>query len=90
MFMAKENPNQLPQLHEIIVEIVKCNPGLFTRSELAKFLVGSESTRVMEYHHLPGFAILKDSQRKALTFEIDILLQQKFLALDSHSRIVLG
>ena len=88
--MPTEDHNQLPYIHEIIVGTVQNNPGMFTRSELAKFLVGSGSTRVRDFRHLPGFAALKDARRKGLTFEIDILLQQKFLALDSRKRIIMG
>lgn len=88
--MAIRQPDQLPPLHQLILETVEANPGKLTRSELAKLLVGSRSTRVAEFDNHPAFGRLAGHGRKAVTLEIDILLQQKYLELDSASRLVIG
>lgn len=65
-------------------------PGVYTRSALAKMLVGSESSRVAEYTNQPFFGRLSDHGRKEITFEIDILLQQGYLEINSGKKIVLA
>ncbi len=85
--MAHQQPAQLPPLHQLILETVAAYPGQFSRSELAKLLVGSGSARVTEFDEHPAFGRLGGHGRKAVTLEIDILLQQKFLDLDSGNRL---
>lgn len=85
--MANPHPDRLPPLHQLILETVAANSGELTRSELAKLLVGSRSTRVAEFEDHPAFGRLTGYGRKAVTLEIDILLQQKFLRLDSANRL---
>ena len=83
-------PDHLPQIHQLILASVHNHPGRFTRSELAKLLVGSKSTRVSDYSGLSEFGRLAGYNRKAITFEIDILLQQKYLVLDIGNKVILG
>ena len=88
--MAYIPPDNLPLMHQVILVSANDHPGLFTRSELAKLLVGSKSARIDDYSHLPEFGRLADYSRKTITFEIDILLQQKYLALDAYEKVVPG
>ena len=88
--MVYKPPDNLPLMHQVILVGAHDHPGLFTRSELAKVLVGSKSARVDDYTHLPEFGRLADHSRKAITLEIDILLQQKHLALDASQKVIPG
>lgn len=65
-------------------------PGVYTRSALAKMLVGSESSRVADFTDQPFFGRLSDYGRKEITFEIDILLQQGYLEINSEGKIKLA
>jgi hypothetical protein len=51
-------------------------------------LAGSRSTRAGVLADNPYYGRLSDHGRKAITFEIDILLQQGFLELDLEDRLV--
>jgi hypothetical protein len=77
-------------MHQVILAGAHHHPGLFTRSELAKLLVGSKSARISDYTNLPEFGRLAGYSRKTITFEIDILLQQKYLALDAYEKVIPG
>ena len=77
-------------MHQVILAGAHHHPGRFTRSELAKLLVGSKSARISDYTNLPEFGRLAEYSRKAITFEIDIMLQQKYLATDVHNKVILG
>jgi hypothetical protein len=77
-------------MHQVIVACANQYPGLFTRSELAKLLVGSKSARISDYSNLPEFGRLAGYSRKATIFEIDILLQQKYLAFNGRKKVIPG
>ena len=83
-------PDHLPSIHQVILAGAKQYPGHFTRSELAKLLAGSASPRFSDYNSLPEFGRLAEYSRKNITFEIDILLQQKYLALDERQKVIPG
>lgn len=80
--------NQLSPNQQIILACVETAPGEFNRSALAKILVGSQSSRVLGYADQPCFGALADYGRKAVTFEIDILIQQGLLNLDPFGRLI--
>lgn len=88
--MSNKQPSVRPltPLQQTILELVREEPGRFSRSELAKLLVGSKSTRSTSLSGHPNFGCLEDHGRKALTFEIDILVQQNYLALDGGQKII--
>lgn len=86
--MLNPAADQLPLTHQVILACVQDHKGLFTRSELAKILVGSDSTRISDWSGLAEFGRLADKSRKTVTFEIDILLQQKYLALDRYNNVI--
>lgn len=79
---------QLSAIQQAILACAGDYPAQFTRSALAKLLAGSRSRRVGDLADNPYYGRLSDYSRKAITFEIDILLQQGFLALDLNERLV--
>ena len=81
---------ELSFAQQTILTCIQARPGVYTRSALAKMLVGSESARVSEFTGQPCFGRLSDHGRKEITFEIDILLQQGYLELDNGGKIVLA
>lgn len=85
--MKRASANQLTPVQQAIIASVQARPGQFTRSELAKLLVGSHSSRTAALQSLPDYGRLSGHGRKAITFEIDILIQQGFLVLDSHGKL---
>lgn len=58
------------------------------RSTLAKLLAGSQSARTAALHDHPFYGRLAEQSRKAILYDVDILLQQRFLALDGFDRVV--
>jgi len=88
--MVYKPPDQLPTLHQTILASAHNYQGRFTRSELAKVLSGSKSARISDLTNLPEYGRLAEHSRKTITFEIDILLQQNYLALNEHNKVTLG
>jgi len=80
----------LTPVQETILLAAGRNPGRYTRSGLAKLLAGSTSSRAASLSADPGYGSLADHGRKAITFEIDILIQQGFLTLDLHQNVIPG
>lgn len=80
----------LTPLQEAILSCAGRNPGQFTRSGLAKLLVGSGSSRVTGLTDDPDYGRLAEHGRKAVTFEIDILIQQGYLDLDQRQHVTMG
>ncbi|MEW5987004.1 MAG: hypothetical protein AB1791_10260 [Chloroflexota bacterium] len=81
--------SELTSVQQAIVALVTAEPGRFNRSSLAKFLVGSRSARLSaELVEHPQYGCLKGYGRKAVTFHIDVLLQQGYLGLDAGGRVV--
>ena len=81
---------QLSSEQQIILKCVGDLPGTFSRSEVAKLLAGSGSARIAEFADNPFFGRLIDHGRKVITFEVDILLQQGYLAMDTGNKLILG
>jgi hypothetical protein len=50
-------------------------------------LVGAKSWQGREY---PEYGRFANRRRKDLTYQIDILVQQSYLRLDGHNRLVLA
>jgi hypothetical protein len=70
---------------QAILDAVRKYPGRFTRSGLAKMLVGAKSWTGREY---PEYGRFAGYGRKAITFDIDALVQQGVLALNAHQYLV--
>ena len=81
---------RLTPVQETILASAGRNPGRYTRSSLAKLLVGSGSSRAAGLVNDPDYGRLSGHGRKAITFEIDILIQQSYLKLDQHQHVVPG
>ena len=81
---------RLTPVQETILLVAGRNPGRYSRSGLAKLLVGSGSSRVAGLTDDPDYGRLADHGRKAITFEIDILIQQGHLDLDPHQHVIPG
>ncbi len=76
---------ELSPVQKAVLAAVQRYPGQFSRSGLAKMLVGARSWQDIEYL---GYGSLANHSRKDVTYQIDILLQQGFLELDSHANLV--
>ncbi|HIP71510.1 MAG TPA: hypothetical protein EYH05_08960, partial [Anaerolineae bacterium] len=76
--MTQSSRNHLTTLQQALLDIVHKYPSRFSRSGLAKMLVGVKSWQGREY---PEYGRFSTHGRKNLTYQIDILLQQGFLAL---------
>lgn len=93
-----KSSSDLAYIQRIIVACVRDNPGRLNRSELAKLLVGSrastmekwEGNRWNGYFGKAQYGRLHGMTRKSVTEDVDILIQQGYLALDSHELVVLG
>ena len=81
---------RLTPVQETILSAAGRCPGCYSRSALAKLLVGSGSSRVAGQADDPDFGRLSGHGRKAITFEIDTLLQQSYLALDHNQNVMPG
>ena len=77
--------DQLSQLQLDILDVVRRHPGRFSRSGLAKMLVGSKSWQDANF---PDYGRFSSHHRKDITYQIDILLQQGFLVLDSREYLM--
>lgn len=66
-------------IQTIILTCVQKYPGRFQRSELAKLLVGSLSSRLIDPAGHPFYGRLANYGRKQITAEIDSLCQQGYL-----------
>jgi len=86
--MSRPPIGQLTPVQQAILACTRDNPGRFSRSELAKLLVGSRSSRAGALADHPDFGRLAGYGRKAVTVDIDILLQQGYLVLDHGGRMV--
>lgn len=79
---------QFNSSQQTILDCVRQWPSQFGRSSLAKLLAGSHSSRAADLADHPAYGRLADRGRKAITFEIDILLQQGYLAQDRNGYLV--
>lgn len=83
--MAQVPPAQLTPLQQTILSAVRYYPGRFTRSGLAKMLVGTKSSPDAD---LPEFGSFATRSRKSVTYDIDVLLQQGYLEMDGYQRLI--
>jgi len=85
----QNRPDQLTPVQQVILDNVRGEPGRFTRSSLAKLLVGSKSSRLGELVEHPDFGRLGQYGRKEISNQIEILTQQGFLEQDKQSHLIL-
>ena len=83
--MTDLSQDQLSQLQRDVLDVVYRYPGRFSRSGLAKILVGAKSWQDADF---PDYGRFSSHRRKDITYQIDILLQQGFLTLDGQAHLV--
>jgi hypothetical protein len=76
---------RLVPLQQAILDVVGKYPGQFSRSGLAKMLVGAKSWQERDF---PEYGRLAQYRRKEIGFQVDVLLQQGYLEMDGRSRLV--
>jgi len=77
--------DQLSPWQQTILDVVGRYPGRFTRSGLAKMLVGAKSWQDTSYAEYGHFAT---QRRKDVDYLVDILLQQEHIQLDGNNRLI--
>jgi hypothetical protein len=80
--------SRLTSAQQIILFVVRRLPGQLGRSEMAKLLAGSKSKRLEGWYDSPHYGRLNGYTRHELTTQLDILLQQKLLALDRLQKLI--
>jgi hypothetical protein len=83
--MSLSSSSQLTSLQKTILDVVRKYPGQFSRSGLAKMLVGAKS---WQDKHFPDYGRLTNHTRKAVTTDINILVQQGYLALNGRNHLI--
>ena len=78
---------RLDAVQIVVLESVQADPGRFSRSQLAKLLVGSRSGRMAELSEHLDYGRLAGHGRKEVTCEIDILIQHGYLSLDHRENL---
>ena len=80
--------SRLTSAQQIILFVVRRLPGQLGRSEMAKLLAGSKSKRLEGWYDSPHYGRLSDYTRHELTAQLDILLQQRLLAVDNYQKLI--
>lgn len=88
--MQDIDQQELTPIQQAIMSCVRDEPGQWSRSSLAKLLVGSKSSRAAAMGDHPNCGRLANHGRKEITFEIDILIQQHLLSTDHQGKLVLA
>ena len=83
--MSRSSSVQLAPLQQTILDIVQKYPDKFTRSGLSKLLVGAKSWRDKQH---PGYRLYPGIGRKEMDYQIEILVQQSFLAFDGQRHLI--
>ena len=83
--MTQPPINQLTPLQQAILNIVRKYPGQFSRSGLAKMLAGAKSWQNTDF---PEYGRFASHTRKAVTTDIEILVQQGYLALNGRNQLI--
>ena len=69
----------------VTLDVVREYPGQFSRSGLAKMLVGAKSWQGTS---IPEYGRFTHNTRKAVTTDIDILVEQGHLALNGRNHLI--
>ena len=80
--------SDLAYIQRLIVACVRDNPGRLNRTELAKLLAGSQALEMKKWAGNRWNGRLHGLTRKSITEDVDILLQQGYLTLDSREQAV--
>lgn len=83
--MTLSSSSQFTSLQKTILGIVRKYPSQFTRSGLAKMLAGAKSWQDESF---PEYGRFTNHTRKAVTTDVNILVQQGYLVLNGRSQLV--
>jgi hypothetical protein len=84
--MTQSSVDQLTPLQQAILKVVSKYPCRFSRSGLAKMLVGAKSwqdTDFLEYGRFSAY------RRKDILFQVDVLLQQGHMEQDDCEHLII-
>ena len=83
--MSRSSSSHLTSLQQTILDVVRKYPGQFSRSGLAKMLVGAKSWQNKDF---PEYGRLSKYRRKDIGYQVEILLQQAYLQLNGHEHLI--
>ena len=73
---------------QVILACVRAHSGQLSRSALAKLLAGSKSVRIAAFVGTPFYGRLAQYNRKTILYDIDVLLQQRYLQINDNNMVV--
>jgi len=76
---------QLTPVQQAILEVVRQYPGRFSRSGLAKMLVGAKSWQDTSF---PEYGRFSQHRRKDVGYQVEVMLQQGQLQLDGRDCLI--
>ena len=76
---------QLTPMQQAILDVVRKYPGRFSRSGLAKMLVGAKSWQDTSF---PEYGRFSQHRRKDVGYQVEVMLQQGQLQLDGRDCLI--
>ena len=76
---------QLTPVQQAILDVVRKYPGRFSRSGLAKMLVGAKSWQDTSF---PEYGRFSQHRRKDVGYQVEVMLQQGQLQLDGRDCLI--
>ena len=76
---------QLTPVQQAVLDVVGKYPGRFSRSGLAKMLVGAKSWQDTSF---PEYGRFSQHRRKDVSYQVEIMLQQGQLQLDGRDCLI--
>ena len=76
---------QLTSVQQTILDVVRKYPGRFSRSGLAKMLVGAKSWQDTSF---PEYGRFSQHRRKDVGYQVEVMLQQGQLQLDGRDCLI--
>lgn len=76
---------QLTPVQQVILDVVRKYPGRFSRSGLAKMLVGAKSWQDTSF---PEYGRFSQHRRKDVGYQVEVMLQQGQLQLDGRDCLI--
>lgn len=76
---------QLTPVQQAILDVVRKYPGRFSRSGLAKMLVGARSWQDTSF---PEYGRFSQHRRKDVGYQVEVMLQQGQLQLDGRDCLI--
>ena len=76
---------QLTPVQQTILDVVRKYPGRFSRSGLAKLLVGAKSWQDTSF---PEYGRFSQHRRKDVGYQVEVMLQQGQLQLDGRDCLI--